>query len=73
MEVKVFKVVIQYYANNTNNTKPKIFYFTNRLELGYTRLKGASSVYEKLSCIRDIVNASNKKACNEAFSAQEKG
>ena len=58
VEIKIFKAVLQ-----LADGKSKSFYFTNRFELGYTKSKGNSSVYDKLAAIRNIVNASSLSNC----------
>jgi len=42
-------------------------FFVNRLELGYANTKGTSSVYEKMDCLKGILNATNRFSCKEAY------
>ena len=48
------------------------YFFTNRLELGYAKTKGNASVYNKLECLRNILNATSNKECDEAFETSYK-
>jgi|APCry1669189534_1035231.scaffolds.fasta_scaffold318847_1 hypothetical protein len=45
-------------------------FFVNRLELGYALTKGTSSVYEKMDCLKGVLNATNQAQCKEAFEQQ---
>ena len=68
-ELKIFKAELV-----LANGKKIPYFFTNRLELGYAKTKGTSSVYEKLACLRNIFNATSSKECEDAFdNAQNNG
>tara|TARA_B110000285_G_C15082460_1_gene594282 strand:- start:307 stop:723 length:417 start_codon:yes stop_codon:yes gene_type:complete len=67
VEIKIFKAVL-----HLTDGRQRTYYFTNRFELGYTRTKGNSSVYDKLAAIRNIVNASSLSNCQDAYNAQPK-
>lgn len=62
VELTIFKAVL-YLTNGDSRT----FHFTSRFELGYTKAKGNASVYEKLSSIKHVVNASSLSNCKEAY------
>ena len=61
-ELKIFKAEII-----LTNGKKIPYVFTNRLEMGYAKTKGNSSVYNKLERVRNILNATSPKECEEAF------
>lgn len=63
VEIKIYKAVL-----HLTNGQEETHYFTSRLELGCSKIRGTGSVYDKLAAIRNIVNASNEKNCKEAFS-----
>ena len=65
VDIKIFK------AEVTHGTKKSVYYFTNRFEIGYANHKGNASVYDKLEQLRNIVNASNLPACEEAYETQK--
>ena len=63
VEVKIFKAVL-----TTDKKKYITYYFTSRVEIGFCKDKGNSSVYEKLESVRGILNAGNLKGCDESGS-----
>jgi hypothetical protein len=46
-------------------------YFANRLEIGYTGVKGTASVYDKLECLHPILNANSVQECREAVGGRK--
>jgi len=71
IEVKIFKAEVYFLTNldakegdrKIQKVKMWPFYFASRLELGHTFSKGCGSVYEKLECVRNMLNATNPDQC----------
>lgn len=66
VEVKVFSISFT-FLNSVNEkvrqSLPK--YFTSRFELSYSKAKGASSVYDKLEKLRNLLNSTNLNESNQ--------
>ena len=63
LEIKIFKADLL-----TTDGKEKISkYFTSRFELGYEPAIGTGSVYEKLTSLKNILNATNETDLNEFY------
>ena len=61
-ELKIFKAELVLV-----NGKKVPYFFTNRLELGHAKTKGTASIYNKLESLRNILNATSPKECEESF------
>lgn len=61
-ELKIFKADIY-----TTSGPPIRHYFVSRLELGYTKVKGNASSYDKQEALMPILLSTSKKQCQAAY------
>jgi hypothetical protein len=71
VEVKIFCATITCFPSGGNTGKIIQHYFTSRFEIGYTKTKGTSSVYDKLERVRNILNSTNETECEQNHRRQQ--